>query len=180
MIPTEAALEKAFGVEHTKQPTATFSFKTRKGNDEFFLSLPFPVSVGNDAAMEQEIDRAANLVKAAVMSIAGIPWSLSEDGRPVASLPAQGASQAAAQMGEGVQQRQQRNGGGGAGANQKILGQTEDGEDVRLVPNGRFGPFVTDGKTIAKVPESCPLEAVTLEKALRWIAYKIERQAGAA
>jgi len=52
------------------------------------------------------------------------------------------------------------------------LGQSpETGEPVRLM-NGRYGPYVTDGRTNVTVPRDIPLESVTLERALQWLAEK--------
>ncbi len=47
----------------------------------------------------------------------------------------------------------------------------DDGEPIGLY-EGRYGPYVKHGKTIASVPKETPIESVTLETALPWIAAK--------
>jgi DNA topoisomerase-1 len=53
----------------------------------------------------------------------------------------------------------------------KELGAGPAGAAIRL-HDGRFGPYVTDGAINATVPKEVPLEAVTLENALDWLAEK--------
>lgn len=47
----------------------------------------------------------------------------------------------------------------------------DDGELVGLY-EGRYGPYVKHGATIASVPKETPLESVTLEASLPWLAAK--------
>ena len=179
-VPTEAALERAFGEDlagNYKVPTGTASFKTKRGVEEYFLSLPFPVSLGDLDAIERDVNSAFTMVKAAVLTNAGIPWELDPEGRPFASIAA-APQEAAAQVAPAVQQRSSNAGGNANGkANTRDLGADSQGRTVYVNPDGKYGPYVSDGVTIAKVPASCPVEDVTLEKAIRWIGFKLQRQA---
>jgi DNA topoisomerase-1 len=47
----------------------------------------------------------------------------------------------------------------------------EDGEPIGLY-EGRYGPYVKHGDTIASIPKDTAIESVTLEAALPWIAEK--------
>ena len=53
----------------------------------------------------------------------------------------------------------------------KELGANPAGEAIRLF-EGRYGPYVTDGGVNATVPKGVPLESITLESALAWLAEK--------
>ncbi|MCC7394531.1 MAG: type I DNA topoisomerase [Sphingomonadaceae bacterium] len=69
-------------------------------------------------------------------------------------------------------------GGRPARAAGKILGQHPDnGVDIKLL-DGRFGPYVSDGKTHATLPKSADKDAVTLDEALALIAAKIAKGPG--
>lgn len=65
--------------------------------------------------------------------------------------------------------------GAKAGGNDeaKVLGKNADGKDVTL-KNGRFGPYVTDGKVNASLPKALDPEDMDLEKALELIKKKLE------
>ena len=52
------------------------------------------------------------------------------------------------------------------------LGQSADGKSSIVVKQGRYGPYVTDGKTNATLPKSADPQAVTLDEALELIAAK--------
>ena len=52
----------------------------------------------------------------------------------------------------------------------------ESGKPI-LVKNGRFGPYVTDGKTNASISKKIDPTTVTLEQAAEMLAKKRERQA---
>ncbi|MGQ9589696.1 MAG: type I DNA topoisomerase [Planctomycetota bacterium] len=55
------------------------------------------------------------------------------------------------------------------------LGKLPDsGREVRLM-QGRYGPYVTDGTTNAKVPSGTDLNEITLEEAASWIAERAAR-----
>jgi DNA topoisomerase-1 len=71
------------------------------------------------------------------------------------------------------QPKRGRRGAFGAGKKEplKELGKNSDGADVRLF-DGRYGPYVTDGKINATVPKGIPLESVALVSALDWLADK--------
>ncbi|MBE0568350.1 MAG: type I DNA topoisomerase [Deltaproteobacteria bacterium] len=53
----------------------------------------------------------------------------------------------------------------------KELGTNPAGAAIKLF-DGRYGPYVTDGAVNATVPKGVPLEAITLENALEWLAGK--------
>jgi len=53
----------------------------------------------------------------------------------------------------------------------KELGTSPAGAAIKLF-EGRYGPYVTDGAVNATVPKGVPLESITLESALEWLAEK--------
>jgi len=53
----------------------------------------------------------------------------------------------------------------------KELGQSEDGKTIKVM-NGRYGPYVSDGKTNATLPKNESAETITLAKALELIQEK--------
>lgn len=53
----------------------------------------------------------------------------------------------------------------------------EDGEPVGLF-EGRYGPYVKHGKTIASVPKDTPMDSVDLAMSLPWIAAKAKKGGG--
>lgn len=52
------------------------------------------------------------------------------------------------------------------------LGKHPEDEEVIGVYEGRYGPYVKHGKIYASVPKETPIEEVTLQQALDWIAVK--------
>ena len=52
------------------------------------------------------------------------------------------------------------------------LGKHPEDEEVIGVYEGRYGPYVKHGKIYASVPKDQPIEEVTLEQALDWLAVK--------
>ncbi len=55
----------------------------------------------------------------------------------------------------------------------------ETGEPLNVY-NGRYGPYVTDGKTNASIPRDRAPETVVVEEALEWLARAAERKAAKA
>ncbi len=53
----------------------------------------------------------------------------------------------------------------------------ETGGDV-IVKNGRYGPYVTDGKTNANLPEGAEPEALELQEAVKMLAEKASKGGG--
>ncbi|MGZ8463840.1 MAG: topoisomerase C-terminal repeat-containing protein, partial [Candidatus Deferrimicrobiaceae bacterium] len=53
----------------------------------------------------------------------------------------------------------------------KDLGTNPAGTAIRLF-EGRYGPYITDGAVNATVPKGVPLESISLENALTWLAEK--------
>jgi len=56
-------------------------------------------------------------------------------------------------------------------ASLKDLGTNPAGAAIRLF-EGRYGPYITDGAVNATVPKGVPLESISLENALTWLAEK--------
>jgi DNA topoisomerase-1 len=61
--------------------------------------------------------------------------------------------------------------GAASSAPLKELGSNPAGAAIKLF-DGRYGPYVTDGAVNATVPKGAPLESITLESALEWLAEK--------
>jgi DNA topoisomerase-1 len=61
--------------------------------------------------------------------------------------------------------------GGKAAAPGKVLGQDKKGKDISL-KSGRYGAYVTDGKTNASLPKSQDAEKLTIEDAIKLIEAK--------
>ncbi|MBI4434448.1 type I DNA topoisomerase [Candidatus Uhrbacteria bacterium] len=60
----------------------------------------------------------------------------------------------------------------------RVLGMSTDTNTEIVIKAGRFGPFVTDGTTLASVPKSSSVEAITLEEAVELLAKKRARGNG--
>ncbi len=60
----------------------------------------------------------------------------------------------------------------------RVLGASTDTNTEVVIKTGRFGPFVTDGTTLASVPKSSSVEAITLEEAVDLLAKKRARGNG--
>lgn len=58
----------------------------------------------------------------------------------------------------------------------KYIKEIPHGDAVLQVLTGRFGPYVTDGKTNASIPKAIQPDQLTLEEALTLIARSIERK----
>ena len=57
----------------------------------------------------------------------------------------------------------------------RTLGESPDTHTPITVKTGRFGPYVTDGTTLASVPKKSSVEAITLEEATDLLAKKRAR-----
>ncbi len=55
------------------------------------------------------------------------------------------------------------------------LGKDEESGLELVVKNGRYGPYVTDGKINATLPKGTAPEEITLERAVSMIKEKIAR-----
>ena len=60
----------------------------------------------------------------------------------------------------------------------RVLGTSPDTNTDIAVKTGRFGPYVTDGTTLASVPKASSVEAITLEEAVELLKKKRERGPG--
>jgi DNA topoisomerase-1 len=71
-------------------------------------------------------------------------------------------------------------GGGGRGAADpgRALGDDPASGKPIVVKAGRFGPYVTDGKTNATIPKSSSADAVTLDEALALLAERRTKGGG--
>jgi len=65
-----------------------------------------------------------------------------------------------------------------AAAPLRTLGTSSDTNTEILVKTGRFGPYVTDGTTMASVPKASSVEAITLDEAIALLAKKRARGPG--
>ena len=52
------------------------------------------------------------------------------------------------------------------------LGKDPESKKEILVKNGRYGPYVTDGKTNASVPKKKDPQTITLEEAIEMLEKK--------
>lgn len=74
-----------------------------------------------------------------------------------------------------------KRGRGGASASKNVLkdlGKNSEGTAIQLL-EGRYGPYVSDGKTNATLPKGSDPESLTLEKGLELIAAKAKAGGGA-
>jgi DNA topoisomerase-1 len=62
-------------------------------------------------------------------------------------------------------------GGGGFGTIKELGPHPEDGKPVNI-SKGRFGPYIRHGGVNATIPKSVPVEEVTLQQAVEWLAAK--------
>ncbi len=62
-------------------------------------------------------------------------------------------------------------GGGGFGTLRELGPHPEDGKPVNI-SKGRFGPYIRHGGVNATIPKSVPVEEVTLQQAVEWLAAK--------
>jgi len=62
-------------------------------------------------------------------------------------------------------------GGGGFGTLKELGAHPEDGKPVNI-SKGRFGPYIRHGGVNATIPKSVPVEEVTLQQAVEWLAAK--------
>ncbi|MFH1098653.1 MAG: type I DNA topoisomerase [Candidatus Uhrbacteria bacterium] len=60
----------------------------------------------------------------------------------------------------------------------RVLGMSTDTNTEVVIKTGRFGPFVTDGTTMASVPKASSVEVITLEEAITLLAKKRARGPG--
>ncbi|MDO8599143.1 MAG: type I DNA topoisomerase [bacterium] len=65
-----------------------------------------------------------------------------------------------------------------AAAPLRTLGMSTDTNTEIVIKTGRFGPYVTDGTTMASVPKKSSVEAITLEEAIDLLAKKRARGPG--
>jgi DNA topoisomerase-1 len=58
----------------------------------------------------------------------------------------------------------------------RVLGTSPGTSTDIIIKTGRFGPYVTDGTTLASVPKSSSVEAITLEEAVELLKKKRARK----
>jgi DNA topoisomerase I len=68
-------------------------------------------------------------------------------------------------------------GGGGFGTIRELGPHPEDGKPVNI-SKGRFGPYIRHGGVNATIPKSVPVEEVTLQQAVEWLAAKSKNGKG--
>ncbi len=77
-----------------------------------------------------------------------------------------------------IAEKELRTGRRGAAATLKALGEHADFAGPIEVKAGRYGPYVTDGKTNATLPKGSEPEALTLEQAVELLAAKAAKGGG--
>ncbi|MEZ0261796.1 MAG: type I DNA topoisomerase [Alphaproteobacteria bacterium] len=70
-----------------------------------------------------------------------------------------------------LSQASKARGGGGFGTLKELGAHPEDGKPVNI-SKGRFGPYIRHGGVNATIPKSVPVEEVTLQQAVEWLAAK--------
>jgi DNA topoisomerase-1 len=60
----------------------------------------------------------------------------------------------------------------------RILGQHPESGETLAISKGRFGPYIAHQGVFATVPRTVPIEEVTIEQALGWIAEKAAKSGG--
>lgn len=127
--------------------------------DELHLLLTFPRALGKHPETGDDVTVAVGRFGAYITS--GASNSNVGDWKAAAGLDLAGAVEAL-KNGRGSKR-------GSAPAPLRELGQAEGVEGPVRVMDGRFGPYVTDGKTNATIPRGTDPAAVTLEDAVRLI-----------
>jgi DNA topoisomerase-1 len=60
----------------------------------------------------------------------------------------------------------------------RVIGQHPESGETLAIQKGRFGPYIAHQRVFATVPRTVPIEDVTIEQALEWLAAKAGKSAG--